>query len=314
MTFSRTLIGTGFAIAAAFAISITPVAAPSALAASEIKIVVNKQAITSVDLSRRVAFLRLQRAKGNLQSTAQEQLVNEALQLQEARRIRVVASDSEVNAAYDRFAQSNRMTQKQLGQVLGQAGVTSGHFKEFIRAQMSWPRVVRAVSGGGSGGKLSNEELVAKMLERGGDKPTTTEYILQQVIFVVPQNKRSNAVIAARKREAEQLRGRFSGCDNTAETAKGLRDVTVRQLGRIMQPELPPDWKPLIEKTAEGKATATRVTDRGVEFLAICKSKTVSDDKAAELVFRAEGDAAANTDEAKKYLEELRKRSVIAKR
>jgi peptidyl-prolyl cis-trans isomerase SurA len=37
------------------------------MAASEIKIVVNRQAITSVDIARRVAFLRLQRTGGNLQ-------------------------------------------------------------------------------------------------------------------------------------------------------------------------------------------------------------------------------------------------------
>jgi peptidyl-prolyl cis-trans isomerase SurA len=283
----------------------------AAQAASTIKVVVNNQAITSVDLSRRVAFLRLQRTKGNLNQIAREQLIEEALKTQEINRTRAGASQAEVDAAFERFASSNKLKVAQLNQILAQAGVTSKHFKEFIRVQMSWPRLVQARYGG-AGGKLSNEQLVAKMLEQGGNKPSTTEYILQQVIFVVPANKRSNAVIGARKREADQLRGRYTGCQGTRDIVTGLRDVTVRELGRFLQPQLPPDWKPLIEKTKSGGATTTRVTEKGVEFIGVCSSRSVSDDVAAAMVFQAENSEAGDTDDAKKYLEELRSRAVIA--
>ena len=301
---------TGLLLIAAVAFSFTPASAPSAFAASEIKIVVNNQAITSVDIARRVAFLRLQRAGGNLGEKAREQLVEEAIKRQEATRVRLLASDAEVDASFERFAGSNNLSSKQLSEVLNQAGVTPKHFKRYIQVQMSWGRVVQALGGGGSG--MSTQDLVSKMLERGSDKPSTTEYILQQVIFVVPANKRSNATLNARKREADQLRGRYQGCDNAAASIGNLRDVTLRQLGRIMQPQLPPDWKPLIEKTKAGSATPTRITDRGVEFIVICSSKTVSDDKAAEMVFRAENNEAGESEAAKKHLAELRKRAVIA--
>lgn len=283
----------------------------AAQAASSIKVVVNNQAITSVDLSRRVAFLKLQRTKGNLNQIARDQLVEEALKTQEITRTRAGASQAEVDAAFERFAASNKLKVAQLNQILAQAGVTSKHFKDFIRVQMSWPRLVQARYGG-AGGKLSNEQLVAKMLEQGGNKPSTTEYILQQVIFVVPANKRSNAVVGARKREADQLRARYTGCQGTREIVTGLRDVTVRELGRFLQPQLPPDWKPLIEKTKSGGATSTRVTEKGVEFIGVCSSRSVSDDVAAAMVFEAENSEAAESDDAKKYLEELRSRAVIA--
>lgn len=310
MHFPATLRFPGLLLVAALAFAFAPVAAPSAFAASEIKIVVNNQAITSVDIARRIAFLRLQRTGGNLGEKAREQLVEEALKIQEASRVRVLASDAEVNASFERFAKSNNLSVSQLTQVLNQAGVTPKHFKRYIQVQMSWGRVAQAL--GGSGGGMSTQDLVSKMLERGDDKPSTTEYILQQVIFVVPANKRSNATLNARKREADQLRGRYQGCDNAAATIGGLRDVTLRQLGRIMQPQLPPEWKPLIEKTKAGSATASRITDRGVEFIVVCSAKTVSDDKAAEMVFRSENDTAGESDAAKKHLAELRKRAVIA--
>lgn len=300
---------TGLLLALAVALPVSVAGTTAVRAASQIKIIVNKQAITSVDIARRVAFLKLQRTGGNLGQKAREQLTDEALKLQEAARIRVLASDAEVNAAFERFAASNKLSVKQMSQVLNQAGVTPKHFKNYIRVQMSWPRVVGAISGGG----MSTQDLVSKMLERGdSNKASTTEYILQQVIFVVPASKRSKSVLNARKREADQLRGRISGCDSTTSVITGLRDVSLRQLGRIMQPQLPPDWKPLIERAGAGSTTSTRVTERGVEFIVICSAKTVSDDKAAELVFRSENDEAGESEEAKKYLSELRKRSVIA--
>lgn len=309
MTSSAIFRLTGLLLALTLALPMSFAPMRAANAASEIKIIVNNQAITSVDIARRVAFLRLQRTGGNLNQKAREQLIEEALKLQEAARIRALVSDAQVDASYERFAASNNLSTKQMNQVLNQAGVTPKHFKSFIRVQMSWPRVVGAVTGGGG---LSTQDLVSKMLERGDDKPSTTEYFLQQVVLVVPANKRSNAVLNARKREADQLRPRIQGCDNTASTITGLRDVSLRQLGRVMKPELPPEWKPLIERADTGGTTSARITERGVEFIIICSAKTVSDDKAAEMVFRAENADAGDSAEAKKYLAELRKRAVIA--
>lgn len=312
MRLSAILRLSGMLVATALIFAGAPNVTPEAKAASEIKIVVNRQGITSVDIARRMAFLRLQRTGGNLGEKAREQLIEESLKYQEALRIGAVPSSAEIEAAYKRFASSNNLSAQQLNGVLNQAGVTPKHFKDFIRVQMSWPRVVQALGGGGS--NLSTQDLVSKMLERGNDKPSTTEYILQQVIFVVPSNKRSNSTLNARKREADQLRGRYPGCDNAASAITGLRDVTLRNLGRILQPQLPPDWKPLIEKTDEGGSTATRITDRGVEFIVICSAKTVSDDMAAELVFRAENSEEGESDVAKEHLAKLRERAIITNR
>lgn len=301
------------ALAASLALALFLVPGPgviAARAASSIEIVVNRQAITSVDIGKRVAFLRLQRAGGNLKQKAREQLVEEALKMQEINRMRAAVPQEQVNAAFERFANSNKMSTKQLTQILSQSGVTADHFKNFIRVQMSWPRLVQARYGG----NMSTQDLVAKMLEQGGQKPSTTEYILQQVIFVVPANKRSNATLNARKREAEQMRARFNGCQGTRDIVTGLRDVTVRELGRILQPQLPPDWKPLIEKIGSGQATASRITEKGVEFIGICSARTVSDDMAAAMVFQAENSEAGEGDDAKKYLQELRDRAVISNR
>lgn len=281
--------------------------------ANEIAIVVNDKVITTYDIERRRNLLRLQRTKGDLNKQAREQLVEEAIKMGEVERLSATVSDARVNQSFNRFARSNKMSPKQMSQILSQAGIGSEHFKRFIRVQMSWPRVVQARYGSRDG--MTTQDLVAKMLERGGEKPSTTEYILQQVVFVIPQSRR-NSILNSRKREAEAMRNRFTDCRSTREFAKGLRDVSVIDLGRVMQPALPADWKELVEATPEGKATKTRVTDRGVEFLAVCSSELVSDDLAAEMVMRLEeaqnpDNNSANSDA---YLAELREQARVTYR
>ena len=288
--------------------------AQTAFAASKIKVVVNNTPITTGDIARRAAFLRLQRQGGNTSKIAQEQLIDETLKRQEISRVRMSVSTADVDASFARFAANNKMSEKQLTQVLNQAGVGPEHFKQYIAVQMSWPRVVNAKYG--SSGKLSNQELVTRMLEAGGQKPSTTEYFLQQVIFVVPDSKR-NAILGRRQQEANASRAKFPGCEQSKVFAATMLDVSIRNLGRLMAQELPDDWKPLIEKAGDGGTTTTRVTPRGVEYLAICKKREVSDDLAAEIVFRAEdlGKKSGSEDpNSAKFIEELRSKAQISVR
>ena len=117
-------------IATALMMMLTSLGFSQANAASEIKIVVNQQAITSVDISRRVNFLRLQRTKGNHSKMARDQLVEEALKMQEARRLVAIIGEAQVDAAFANFAKQNNLTTKQMNQILAQSGVTTKHFKD----------------------------------------------------------------------------------------------------------------------------------------------------------------------------------------
>lgn len=302
-----TSAGVALVIAASPA-SVAHLSTPAA--ASEIKVIVNRIPITSYDIQRRAAFLKLQRRGGNLNEEAEQQMIDQALRVSEARRLGINVTDDQVDGAYNNFAKSNKMTVKQLDGIMNQSGVTKPHFKEFIRAQMSWSQVLSRRSRGTT---MTEQDVVRRMLKQGGEKPTATEYMLQQVIFVVPQSERGK--IAQRKREAEAMRARFSGCNTTREFAKGLIDVTVKDLGRKLAPELPDDWAEQIKNTKVGGTTAVRETSVGVEFIGICSSREVSDDRVAKLTFQAEGAEDKSTEDvSKKYTEELREKAKIVQR
>ncbi|MGY5802648.1 peptidylprolyl isomerase [Rhizobium sp. LEGMi12c] len=303
------LFGAAALVMASFAVPSSDVA----FAASEVKVLVNSQVITSGDIAKRVAFLKLQRQKGDLNKLAKDQLVDETLKRAEISRLRMSVSTTDVDAAFGRFASSNKMTPAQLGQILEKAGVGVDHFKSYIAVSMSWPRVVNARFGARS--RMSNDDLVTRMTENK-TKPVTTEYFLKQIVFVVPAAKR-NAILNQRKSEAEASRSKFPGCDQAKVFAATMHDVSVQDLGRVLAPEVPEMWKPLLEK-ASGNTTAPIVTDRGVEYVAICSQRQVNDDVAAAAVFRAEDigkdKATGVSANDKKYMDELRSKAQIVYR
>ena len=242
------LISAGLALVALAASPMPGLLDVRSAEASEIKYIVNNVPITSYDIQRRAAFMKLQRAKGS----ASDQMIDQTLHLLEATRLKVRVTDEQVDEAYARFAKNNKMQIKQLDGVLTQTGVTTQHFKDFIRAQMAWNQAIgiKAKGGSGKGGRMTEQEAVRKMMEKGGAKPSATEYMLQQVIFVVPANERGT--IGRRKGEAEAMRQRFNSCETTRQFAKGLIDVTVRDLGRVLAPELPAEWADFDQERTPG--------------------------------------------------------------
>lgn len=296
----------------AMTIALPLMLAPLAAQATEIKVVVNNTPVTSYDIDRRAAFLRVQHKTGDLHSQAVNDMIDQTLRMQEMKRLKIDIPDAEVNKAYANFAASNHISTAQLDQALGHAGVTPQHFKQYIRSQIGWSRALQARYRATE--SVSEQDAVQKMLQQGGKKPTAKEYMLQQVIFVIPSDQKS-ALLARRTREAEAMRKRFQSCATTRDFAKGLIDVTVRDLGRVLAPELPGDWKKYITETSPGNATPVRVTDRGVEFIGVCSTREVSDDRVAQMVFQSEqSDDTTGKELSDKYMKELRDKATIVKR
>ncbi|WP_185983253.1 peptidylprolyl isomerase [Aureimonas mangrovi] len=295
--------------AAAAAVAATSV--PAVAQQSEIRAVVNREAITSYQIQQRAAFLRLRRAPASNEAALNE-LIDETVKKQEIRRRGINIPDSAVDDAFANFAQQNRMQPAQLNQLLSQAGFSQDGFKDYIRTQMGWGQAVQANVRQTE--RLSEQDAVQRMLQQGGDKPSTTEYTLQQVILVVPAAERSRA-LDRRMQEANALRQRFTTCPATYQYAQGLRDVTVRDLGRVTEPELPPNWKDDIVSLQPGRTTRAQATERGVEFIGICDARTVSDDRSATLVLEARDLEALNNSEPDiAFLNQLKERATIIRR
>ncbi|WP_455475625.1 SurA N-terminal domain-containing protein [Bartonella sp. B17] len=274
---------------------------------------VNGNPITNYDIQRRIAFLKLQQKQGNLSKQAKSELINEILKKIEVKRRNIEVSENEVESAFENFATQNHMTIDQLNQILIQNDITVQHFKDYIRGQIGWGRLVNARYQSEMG-ILTEQEAVHRILKNGGVKPSTNEYTLQQVIFVIPAHRRSE-IFERRKREANNFRAHFQGCANTKKQAKGLLDVTVRDLGKFLEPQLPTEWEQELRATPAGKMTNLHETTHGIEAFAVCKIKRVSNDHIARLIFSIQDNKQRGLqkleDLSEKYLKELQREAHI---
>ncbi|WP_455482410.1 SurA N-terminal domain-containing protein [Bartonella sp. B35(2025)] len=282
-------------------------------AQTEIVVTVNGSPITNYDIQRRIAFLKLQQKQGNLSAQAKNELIDEVLKNIEVKRRDIGVSDDEIDRAFENFATQNHMTIDQLNQILIQNDITVQHFKDYIRGQIGWGRLVNARYQAETG-IISEQEAVRRILKNGGVKPSTNEYTLQQIIFVIPEYRRSE-ILRKRQKEANNFRTNFQGCVNTQKQAKGILDVTVRNLGKFLEPQLPKGWEQAIHATPAGKMTQIRETSNGIEALAVCKIKRVSDDRVAQLIFSIQDNKQKSPQElenlSEKYLKELRRAAYI---
>ena len=279
---------------------------------TKIAVLVNKQPITTNQIRRRAAFVRLRRMKGNSTTIARNELIDEAIKLQEARRLGVVPPDSQINQAYARFAKSNKMSVSRLNQMLSQSGVTQRGFKDYIRATMSWQNLVASrvqrLSGSGSSG--SSQAWLSSASDRDNK---ATEYTITQIVFIVPAAQRSR-LLARRRVEANRYRSQLKGCTNARELAKGLKDVTVLDRGRLLESELPPRWVKEIKATQAGKVTRVKDDPKGVEMIAVCKTREVIGGASGIDNNLLSGSNASTSKVEKEYLAQLKKRAVIQRR
>ncbi|AJY48237.1 peptidylprolyl isomerase [Martelella endophytica] len=299
--------------AAVIAVSsvVTVAPAPAAARTVDIALVVNNVPITNDDITKRRNLLRLMGTKGNLDSQAREDMIDQALKQSEIAFRNMSVTQTEVDDAFKNFASSNKMSVAQMGTILDKAGVGVEHFKFYIAVSMSWSRLLRARYGNQQ--LLSDDQFIAQLqeAEKEGKKPETTEYILKRIVFVVPEKERGS-LLAKRKREAESARSKFPGCDQAIPFAASMNDVTVLDLGRFLEPQLPAQWKDAVVK-AKGDTTSVITTPIGAEFLAICERKVADDDYAARLVLSTEENAGADDmeKESETYMKELKDKATI---
>lgn len=300
------------AVAAALVLALAG-GAPALAQSSSIRIVVNDQAITSMDIASRARLLQIANklAPAAAQKAAQDELIEESLRLQEAKRRGISVPEAVVDSAIADIAGRSKMTPAQFAKALGGAGVTVRTLKDRIRAQMIWGRIVRSKVQ--QAVKTEQDDLIAQMRrqETAAGTVTAEDYVLQRVVFTVPA-KADKAFIEGRRKEAENLRSRFKGCDSGLEIARGLREVAVINVGRKLASEVPGGFRDVLKETPEGSLTKPSVGDSGIEMYAVCQKIAVSGESAVSAGLDAEQLSDAGKKASDQLTQELRQKANIA--
>jgi len=238
-----------------------------------------------------------------LKKEAQEELIEERLKLQEAKRQGIEISDEEVKRVIKGIAERNKMTEEQFVQSIKGSGVDISTMRERFRAQFAWREVVR------KRGQMMisiNQRDIEQMItasarEAGGD---TVELQVQKITLLTPA--RDQSAMARRYAEAEALRRRYGGCNTLAGLAREAGDARHEDLKYVKPSSISEPIRSLLLSAKDGDMLPPTTSAQGIEVYAVCSRRPIAvDEKERE---KAEGELAQKEFEivGKRYLRDLR--------
>ena len=138
MTMAKT--GWGRAAGAMIMGVVLSLAAALPAMAQNVRVTVNGTPITDLQISARVKLFALEGNSGGTRG-ATEQLIDEALQVAEAKRLGVTVSNAQIDEAVLQIARNMNVSQDKLVGLLQQGGVSTETLKDRLRAAISWNAV-----------------------------------------------------------------------------------------------------------------------------------------------------------------------------
>jgi len=273
-------------------------ASASAAMAQNVAVSVNGTPITDVQVSQRLKLFQLE---GNQtgRKGATDQLIDEALQMSEAKRLGITVSNAQVDEALLQVARNIKVSQDKLVQMMGGAGVNMETLRDRLRAAIAWNGVTQsAIMPQVQISDLALDEQAATKVQ----DYQTFDYILKEVVFIGGGGRSS---------QANSYRSKFSGCDTAVDLSLGYTDAAVIDIGRRHATQMPEALAKELAGLNVGGISKPRAVEAGLSMLAVCE-KTQAEDLTfikGDLREAAGNDALAG--QVTDYLANLRKTAKI---
>jgi peptidyl-prolyl cis-trans isomerase SurA len=201
---------------------------------------------------------------------ALDELIDERLKLQEAKKLSVVAADDEVDRIVAGMAERNKMTAQQFAEHMSKMGANIGVMRERIRASLSWTDVIRRKFGHQITVNSRDVDRIVASAEAQDD----VELRIHRVLLNVPSGQDQKR-LTQRLSEAEQLRGRFDGCKSMETLARGVPGARFDNLGDRRPSSLPEPTRSLLLAAHDDELLPATIGESGVELWAVCGRKVV---------------------------------------
>jgi peptidyl-prolyl cis-trans isomerase SurA len=219
-----------------------------------------------------------------MKKDALDELIEERLKMQEAKRINSIVDDAQVDSILKGLAERNKMTLDQFGKHLQGMGADLKTMRDRFRATLSWNDVVRRRF---SHEVVINQSEVDKFVATSAAGEDEIELKLQRFILSMPA-KFDQKSLAQRLEDAEKLRQDFKGCQTGQLTAAKTVNTKFEDLGVKKAATVPEPTRSLLLNAKAGEAVPPNVTKAGVEVYALCERNVVKAEEKKRAEF--EGD------------------------
>lgn len=236
--------------------------------------VVNDEVISNYDLQQRVRLVisssganPTERIADQFRAQILDSLIDERLQVQEAKRLNIPIADQEVDGAVQFIEQQNNMDSGNLEKLLSSQGVDIGSLHDQLRAQIAWSKVVgqrlrpRVVVG------QDEVDTMVERLKTGGRNEHLTSEIFLAFNDQNPNIRKdieSNAAALV-----SQLRGGAAFGIIAQQFSQSVSAASGGDLGWISSAELPEPVGPTLETLAIDQVSDPIVTRDGIYILQV---------------------------------------------
>jgi len=297
-------------LATALVTALIMVAGTSFARAQAVVALVNGQPITTLDVEQRTKLVQMSQPKPPSRQEVISTLIDEILELREAKNYSVEVPDSEVDQAYANVAKRLGVDVQKLTQMLKSGGSSDATLKQRLRAQLAWDALVRGRFKASLEVADSDVEAQLQLHKTAATNDVGYEYTIRPIVFIVPAGS-PEAAFEARKREADALRARFTSCAEGIPFARALNGVAVRDQVVKFSADLPQQSRQILDGTEEGHLTPPDTTAEGVQMFAICGKRQTKSDSPEKHEVRDEMFQKKFGVQSKRYLEQLRRQAMI---
>ena len=233
---------------------------------------VNDDPITVYDVEQRQRFLAVttqEQPSPALKKKATDMLIEERLQIQQAKKLGITPSEEDVTKVLAGMAKNNNMNPEQLGAALGQMGVNIKTLRDRIRAQVVWQDLIRK--------KFRRDVSIAetdvdKALGSGADAEAPKEettFQLRQVKYEIPTDA-DQASIAKQLAAVESVRAKVQSCSNLSSFTKDMKGFKIKTLQDQLPGSLGQPMRTLVMNAKIGQMTPPTLSGSAIEAYAVC--------------------------------------------
>lgn len=269
--------------------ALVPQRAPQAQDTLRAAIIVNDEVISELELIMRLrlalasAGLReSDETRQRLQPQVMRQLIDELLQLQEARRLGIEIDEARVDEAFGRVAANNGLTEEQLTKALLQSGILPDYLKDQIRAQMRWQAVVSR--------RLRpqvqvTEEEVDEAVQRIAATSDQPQRLLAEIFLVVDSVEQEAEVAELAQRLYDEIKKGASFPAVARQFSQSATASAGGDLGWVEAGQLPAELEELVKTMKPGDLSPPFETLNGY-YLILVRDERQSPESATNVLLK----------------------------
>jgi peptidyl-prolyl cis-trans isomerase SurA len=251
--------------------------------------VVNDEVISVFDLVSRMRMVEL---GSNLPDTAETRqriggqvlraLVDEKLQLQEAKRQNVVATDDELNTALSQIEKQNSMQPGQLNDFLKARGIDRGSLITQLTASIVWAKLVRRMAAQNT--EITDEE-VDDAIKHLKDHANDPEARVAEIFLPVDNPNQDQEVRSLAQKLIDQMRqgARFSAV--AQQFSQSATAAVGGDMGWLRSDQLPAELAKAVAPLKPGELSTPIRTNNGYYLLLVIDRRNGNAGNAPETIY-----------------------------